>query len=152
MNIKGVAAFLGILSFVWFCACGPSEKPAAQAPKTPATETPAAETPQIVETPKSPEVSAAENAAVRKAAEEREKQPGPVGTIKYKDVKLYTTPKIGGSIRKTLEAFESVYILQFIMTDPQGKETPYPTWYQVECKDKKRGWVEAKSIDAGGGG
>lgn len=154
MNIKAITVFAGIVSLLWLCACGSSDKPAARMPETPAVEAPAPEVvqPQPVETPKTPEESAAENAAVRKAADEREKLPGPVGVIKRKDVNLLTSPKLGSSVRAALDQFENVYILQFIMTDAQGKETPYPTWYQVERKDKKRGWVEAKVIDAGGGG
>ena len=141
---------LGIWTVCLLVACGGSEKPK---PQTQETQEPVTAPQVSVQTPeKTPEESAAENAAVEKAAEERAKQPGPIAVIKDKGARLLANPKSSAPSLTTLKPFENVYILQFVMTDDEGKETSYPTCYQVETKNKKRGWVDAKTIDAGGGG
>jgi len=78
--------------------------------------------------------------------------PGVAGYITRDNVLLQTEPVSSASKISTLKKNEIVYIVETIMTDEKGQVTEYPTWYQVERKNKQRGWVLAKSVVAGGGG
>ena len=78
--------------------------------------------------------------------------PGVAGYITRDDAPLHTEPAASAGKVSTLKKNEIVYIVQTIMTDEKGQVTEYPTWYQVERKNKQRGWVLAKSVVAGGGG
>lgn len=78
--------------------------------------------------------------------------PGVAGYITRDDTPLHTEPVASARKVSTLKKNEIVYIIQTIMTDEKGQVTEYPTWYQVERKNKQRGWVLAKSVVAGGGG
>lgn len=80
------------------------------------------------------------------------KTPGPPGYITQKDAALQNEPNPRAPSIATLNQYETVYILETIFTDEQGKETEYPTWYKVERENKQRGWVKGRSVNSGGGG
>ena len=82
----------------------------------------------------------------------RSNSAGPPGSVVQNNVPLKASPSQKAATVATLKQRELVNILETIMTDEQGRTTEYPTWYKVELKNKKQGWVERKFIDAGGGG
>jgi hypothetical protein len=77
---------------------------------------------------------------------------GPPGYVTRDNAVLLTEPVANATKVSTLKKNEIVFILQTIMTDEKGQVTDYPTWYKIERKNKQRGWVTAKSVDAGAGG
>ena len=80
------------------------------------------------------------------------KTAGPPGYVTREHAILQTEPITSAEKISTLKKNEIVFILQTIMTDDKGQVTDYPTWYKIERKNKQRGWVIAKSVDAGAGG
>lgn len=77
---------------------------------------------------------------------------GPPGYVTKDNAVLLTEPVASAEKVSTLKKNEIVFILQTIMTDEKGQVTDYPTWYRIERKNKQKGWVTAKSVDAGAGG
>ncbi len=82
----------------------------------------------------------------------RSKTVGPPGYVTRENAMLQTEPIASAEKISTLKKNEIVFIIQTIMTDEKGQVTDYPTWYKIERKNKQRGWVIAKSVDAGAGG
>lgn len=80
------------------------------------------------------------------------KRSGPPGYITRKDAVLLTEPSPNAAKISALNQYEIIYIIETIMTDEQGRSSEYPTWYKVERENKQRGWVVAKSVNAGAGG
>lgn len=68
------------------------------------------------------------------------------GYISRKDVSLQTEPSESAAKTRSFKQYEGVIILDSKMTDDTGKPTDVPTWYKVECVDKKTGWVMARSV------
>lgn len=79
-------------------------------------------------------------------------KPGPPGYITQKDMILQAEPASNAARINTLKQYEIIYILETLMTDEQGRKSPYPTWYKVERENKEIGWVVAKGVNAGAGG
>lgn len=68
------------------------------------------------------------------------------GYVSRKEVSLQTEPKEAASATRSFKQYEGVIILETKMTDDAGQPTKIPTWYKVECVDKKQGWVKASSV------
>ncbi len=68
------------------------------------------------------------------------------GYVSRKEVSLQTEPKENAAATRIFKQYEGVIILETRMTDDTGQPTKIPTWYKVECVDKKQGWVKASSV------
>ena len=71
---------------------------------------------------------------------------GPSGYVSRKNVVLQTNPTDKAPVLGQFQLYEEVIILEVLSKDEQGKETEVPTWYKVKRKDKKVGWVVARSV------
>lgn len=124
-------------------------------------------------TPAVPENGSADNAAMSKetpaqqrqeqvavkqeekpvaAPVKEEKTPGPPGYVTRENIFLLESPQANAIKICPLKRYEIISILETKMTDERGQYSDYPTWYRVELKNKKQGWVVGNSVSAGGGG
>ena len=71
---------------------------------------------------------------------------GPSGYVSRKNVALQANPSDKAPTTGQFQLYEEVIILETLNKDEQGKDTEVPTWYKVKCKDKKVGWVVARSV------
>jgi hypothetical protein len=70
----------------------------------------------------------------------------PTGYISRKEVSLQSKAEDDAAKTRAFKLYEGVIILESIMTDDAGQPTKIPTWYKVECIDKKQGWVKANCV------
>ena len=74
------------------------------------------------------------------------KPEGPSGYISRKNVVLRGSPSDKSPQTGSFNLYDTVIILETLSKDELGRDTEVPTWYKVRCKDKKTGWVEARSV------
>lgn len=154
MTIKKYFQIMGLLvAGLSLSNCGSdapkTPQPTATAPAQPAaTEEAVAPTPNPDQKP----TSAAPSANNAPEPEAKPLPPGPVGYVTRANSAMYAEPKPGAKQIGTLKQYENVYMLETIMTDQQGRPTEYPTWYRIETKNKKQGWMTAMTVNGGGGG
>lgn len=72
--------------------------------------------------------------------------PGPTAYTNKANVILQSEPSKDSPKTRSFKIYEQVFILETKMTDDAGYTTQFPTWYRVQCSDKKEGWVVANSI------
>ena len=66
---------------------------------------------------------------------------GPSAYISNENAVLYNEPTQQSAKKGNLKLYETVYILETIMKDDQGRPTQVPTWYKVQCENKRTGWI-----------
>jgi len=72
--------------------------------------------------------------------------PGPTAYTNKANVVLQKEPTKDAAKTRSFKIYEQVFILETKMTDDAGNATQFPTWYRVQCSDKKEGWVVASSV------
>ena len=174
MTVKQIRLFILLIVSVFFLSCASDTKKAPQqAPAT--TATPIAQEPAsnerqeekesplgksveeirknktnrigTVPTGKDAEINPAPVppppiATIKKSAP----APGPTAYTNKANVILQSEPSKDSPKTRSFKIYEQVFILETKMTDDAGYTTQFPTWYRVQCSDKKEGWVVASSI------
>lgn len=174
MTVKQIRLFILLIVSVFFLSCASDTKKAPQqAPAT--TATPNAQEPAsnerqeekesplgksveeirknktnrigTVPTGKDAEINPAPVvpppiATIKKSAP----APGPTAYTNKANVILQTEPTKDAPKTRSFKIYEQVFILETKMIDDAGYTTQFPTWYRVQCSDKKEGWVVASSI------
>lgn len=74
------------------------------------------------------------------------KPEGPSGYVSRKNVVLRGSPSDKSPQTGSFNLYDTVIILETLSKDELGRDTEVPTWYKVRCKDRKTGWVEARSV------
>jgi glucan-binding YG repeat protein len=75
--------------------------------------------------------------------------PGPKGYVGKNNVTLFKDQNTHSPKITTLQKGSTIYLLETSMINEKGELSNYPTWYKIQTKDKKTGWVEGSDIHFG---
>ena len=124
--------------------------PVATTPDTPARKRPTAGKLNIDLSEEAAKPGGQPNPAAVQAPKPAYKPPpppeGPSGYVSRKNVVLQNNPSVTSPTTGHFKLYEEVTILETLSKDDQGYDTEVPTWYKVRCKDRKVGWVVARSV------
>ena len=75
--------------------------------------------------------------------------PGPKGYVSKNNVPLYKDQNNLSTKITSLQKGLTIYLLETSMINEKGELSDYPTWYKIQTKDKKTGWVKGSDIHFG---